>query len=286
VEKVSIYHGPRRAIVAPNSRCLIDFDADSLHYREAGFLSQDPFIYKTWEIYDSTGDPIWKPHVVNCATLFHVTVDQAVEWMNGKSPQYTFAKNFIYMLLNGGDVPALANAAATAGLVMDEKEVKNLLDNWLSRAVLFDKWRRGLIDEARRTGMVTLPDGRRRRFYDMQWKDGLWYPSKDARKEIFNAPLIGMEVSYTNPRYKKILDLTKTDEFNQWKFIHHEHDGFMVEGPENSSEVERFTERAFKILEEPFQFGQRKFVCPWGAKIGKVWSELKTLTRPMEGKAG
>ena len=271
-------HGPRAAVIAPEGRCLVDFDADSLHFREAAFLSQDPFMCEAFARYDASGDPQWKPHVRNTMALFDVTVEQAIEWMNTKAPQYTFSKNFIYMYLNGGDVPALANAAVSAGLVMDEKEVGSLLKSWQRYAIIFEQWRKDLIAEACKTGSVTLPDGRRRRFYDMRWSNGQWHPSKDARKEIYNAPLIGMEVSYTNPRYRGLLDLTQ-NQYQAWKFVHHEHDGCMMEGPENPVLVELFLKQAFSILEHPFDFGGRKFNCPWDAKWGKCWADLKPWNR-------
>ena len=266
-------HGPRAAIVAPPGRCLISFDADGLHYREAGFLSQDPFIQESLEVYDAIHDPLWKPHVRNCAALFGISPAEAVELMNREAPQYTFAKNFIYMLLNGGDVPALANAAVSAGLDLVEKEVRKLLDSWLSRALLFDNWRKGNVREVQRTGMLVLPSGRRRRFYDMRWDNhtNLWMPSTDCRKEIYNFPLIGMEVDYMNPRFKAVWEWTNGSSNAQ--VIHLSHDGFMLEVVEDR--VNALVELVLPICKEIFTYGGRKFTCPWDVKVGKVWSELK-----------
>ena len=265
-------HGPRAAIVAPIDRCLVAFDADGLHYREAGFLSQDPFIQETLAKYDATKDPLWKPHVRNCAALFSITPEEAVELMDREAPQYTFAKNFIYMVLNGGDVPALANAAVSAGLELNEKEVRKLLDAWLSKARLFDNWRKGLIREAQRTGAVTLPSGRRRRFYDMRWDShaSVWVPSTDCRKEIFNFPLIGMEVDYMNPRFLITWQRTVATD---WKLVHLSHDGFMLECPEG--EVTQLVTRILPMCKTPFKYGGSFFNCPWDVKVGNVWSELK-----------
>ena len=115
-------HGPRKAYVPDEGNVFLGFDGDGLHYRIAGCLSRDPFISETLNRYDRTGLAEHKPHIVNCSALFHVSPEQAIEWMNHKASQYTFAKNFMYMLLNGGSVPALHLAAVTAGLKLDVPE--------------------------------------------------------------------------------------------------------------------------------------------------------------------
>jgi DNA polymerase I-like protein with 3'-5' exonuclease and polymerase domains len=169
MSKVIRYRGPRATIQAPEGRYFVAFDADGLHLRIASTASQDPFMLGSLMKYDETNDVHYKPHIQNMSALFGMDLDECIELMEVESPKYTFSKNFIYMLLNGGDVPALKNAAVSAGLVMNEKEVKYLLDRWLERAIKFHKWRLSLVDEAKKTGCVTMPSGRRRRFYGIRY---------------------------------------------------------------------------------------------------------------------
>ena len=272
---VKRFHGPRATIIAPEGRCFLDFDADSLHYRIAACLSQDPFILGTLQKFDATGDPVYKPHVQNCAALFSVSPEQAVEWMNAKQSQYTFAKNFVYMLLNGGDVPALANAAASAGLVLNHKQVKKLLDKWLERAMLFKRWREALVKEAQETGAITLSDGRRRRFYDMRWKKGArqWQIGKKVLKEIYNFPLIGSEVSFMNSRILQVWKWTQEGPLQNWLLVLHEHDGWLQEGPQEEKAfaykyILENTSTDMKIDES------RTLHVPFDGRGGTCWAEL------------
>jgi len=274
-EEVKETHGPRCAYVADPGKAFLGFDGDGLHYRIAGCLSRDPFINETLSCYDKTGTPEHKPHIVNCAALFHVGADQAIDWMNHKASQYTFAKNFIYMLLNGGDVPALHLAAVTAGLKLDVPEVRKLMNNWLEAAHYFREWREGLVHEAERTGMVTLFDGRRRRFYGLRWKEGLWRGGSDEIKEIYNFPLIGTEVSYVNPRVEKVLDFCEGSD-SRWELILYDHDGFMLHGPED--EAEDVAKWLMPKLEEPESLGKgRQLYVPWQPTVGKSWAKMEGL---------
>jgi hypothetical protein len=199
--KVIRWRGPRATIQAPPGNYFLGFDADGIHLRIASTLSQDPFMLGALTKYDETRDPIWKPHIQNASALFQVTPEEAIEWMKHEDSKYTFAKNFIYLILNGGDVPALKNAAVSAGLAMDEKKVKKLLDSWLERAIMFKRWREGLVAQVRKTGVLVLPSGRRRRFYGAHWDKGEWKLSHDVIKEIYNLPLLGTEVDFMNPRF-------------------------------------------------------------------------------------
>ena len=226
--KLIRYRGPRATIQAPDGSYFLGFDADGLHLRIAATLSKDPFMLQSLVKYDETKDPFWKPHIQNASALFQVTPEEAIGWMKQEAPQYTFAKSFIYLILNGGDVPALKNAAVSAGLVMDEKKVKKLLDTWLERAIIFKKWREGLVAEVRKTGVLTLISGRRRRFYGARWDKGEWKLSYDVIKEIYNLPLLGTEVDFMNPRFRAVWDLTQGTE---WRLFYHGHDGGMLEGP-------------------------------------------------------
>lgn len=268
--KREIYRGPRATIQAPPGRYFIAFDADGLHLRIATYASQDPFMLTALTKYDQTRDPIWKPHIQNCSALFHISPEEAIALMKVESPKYTFAKNFIYMLLNGGDVPALKNAAVSAGLVMDEKEVKKLLDSWLERASRFDQWRKDLVDEARRTGSVTMPSGRRRRFYSIRWKNGVPRIDADTLKEIFNAPLIMTEIDFMNPRVRRVWDITQGSD---WFLFYHGHDGFMLEGP--ASEAKSMSETILRALDPWHQFSKtvRMFV-PFDSKGGDNWAHM------------
>ena len=218
-------HGPRCAYVPDNGKVFLGFDGDGLHYRIAGCLNRDPFIINTRTRYDKTGALEHKPHIVNACALFHVEAKKAIDWMNHKASQYIFAKNLIYMLLNGGTAPALYLAAVTAGLRLNVPEVEGLMGNWLNAAHYFKDWREGLVREAQKTGKITLYDGRRRRFYNLRWKEGLWQAGPDEIKEIYNLPLIGTEVSYVNPRVEKVQDFCEDE--REWEMILYDHDGFM-----------------------------------------------------------
>ena len=278
------YHGPRATIVAPEGRCFLDFDADSLHYRIAACLSQDPFILGSLQRYDTTQDALYKPHVQNCSALFTVAPEQAVDWMNGKQPQYTFAKNFIYMLLNGGDVPALANAAASAGLTLNHKDVKKLLDKWLERAIVFKGWREALVREAEQTGAITLSDGRRRRFYGARWKKGAskWSLGRKTLKEVYNFPLIGTEVSYMNPRILLVYQLTVSGPLSKWLLVLHEHDGFMLEGCQEE-QWSTYTMLLDKLNSEAWSHmridDKRVLYVPFDGKGGTCWAELTKVVQ-------
>ena len=265
-------HGPRCAYVCPEGRVFVGFDADGLHYRIAGCLSGDSFINTTLSRYDETKAPEFKPHVVNGAALFHVEKGQVIEWMHAKAPQYVFAKNFIYMILNGGTVPALHLAAVTAGLKFDVAEVEKLMNNWLEQAWRFRDWWGALMREAQRTGMITLFDGRRRRYYGLRYKDGIWHAGHDEEKEIKNHPLIGTEVSYVNPRVEKVVDFT--EENPQWELVLYDHDGFMVMGPD--SEADDVVKTFMPMLQEPMPLGPGKVLkVPWAATMGRTWASLK-----------
>jgi len=276
-------HGPRLAYVADEDKCFLAFDGDGLHYRIAGCLSRDPFIINTLETYDRTGNLEHKPHIINTMALFHVSAEQAIDWMHHKASQYTFAKNFIYMLLNGGTVPALHLAAVTAGLILDVPEVKRLKDNWLDAAHYFKAWRERLVEEAERTGTVTLNDGRRRRFYNLRWKEGKWTAGADEIKEIYNLPLIGTEVSYVNPRVEKVLDLCETTA-NQWELILYDHDGFMLHGPERESRS--MAKIVMPILNQPEDLGKGMILrVPWAPTVGPNWAMLKEMDLSKEYSA-
>lgn len=260
--------------MASSGRTFVGFDSDGLHLRIAAFYSQDPFICGALEKYDLTRDPIWKPHIQNCCALFGITPEEAVHLMNIESAKYTFAKNFIYLILNGGDAPALANAAASAGLDFNIGYVKGLLNKWLEKAKRFKEWREGLLKEVRQTGAITLPDGRRRRFYDLTWKDGLWQIPYKTVKEIYNFPLIGTEVSYINPRILTVWRMTMGD-WREWLLVYHGHDGFMVEGP--IEEAKSFAKTVIEAISTPHEIGGRKLIIPWGVKGGPIWAELGKL---------
>ena len=274
----ALYHGPRATIIAPPGYCFAAFDADGIHLRIAACESQDPFIGEALRKYDETGDPVWKPHIQNCAALFSITPQEAIGLMKEESPKYTFAKNFIFLILNGGDVPALANAAVDAGLTASEGEVKKLLDAWLERAVLFKKWRESLVEEAETTGMLVLPSGRRRRFYGLRTN-----PDKSSRrkflasheviKEIYNTPLLAGEVDFMNPR---ILLAYRVCQAWGWKFIYHGHDGFMCEGKEEEA-MEFVKDMLSKIPTTQRITGTRTLYVPFNAKLGTVWAEMKEV---------
>ena len=267
-------HGPRRAYVAGPDRVFLSFDADGLHYRIAGVLSGDPFIRETLERYDREAKPEFKPHIVNCCALFKVDTAQAIHWMHEEAPQYTFSKNFIYMILNWGDTGALYQAAVSAKLDLDIGEVGKLKDNWLTQAHYYRDWRESLIRQAESSGMVTLFDGRRRRYYGLRWKDGTWHADVDTLKEIGNHPLIGTEVSYVNPRLEKVLDYVEANP--PWQLVLLSHDGFMLEGPH--SQAPQAVECLMPMLQEPFPCGPGKVLkVPWAAKTGKCWALLDEL---------
>jgi hypothetical protein len=270
--KTQIVHGPRATIIAPPGRTLLAFDADALHYRIAACLSQDTFINESLAKYDETHDPIWKPHVRNCAALFQVTPEQAVELMNAESMQYTFAKNFIYMLLNGGEAPALANAAAMTGLKLTIAEVDRLVKNWLAKAVGFDRWRQeGLLKQAGETGQIELFCGRRRRFYGLEMRKGVWVVNDETRKEIYNFPLIGTEVSFMNPRIDFAYEQTRG---TSWKLVYHGHDGFMCEGDEGDETA--FCHKLLPTLSKPTEL-KVGFTLKVGfaAKSGRNWALME-----------
>lgn len=265
-------HGPRRAYVAPEWREFVGFDADGLHYRIAGVLSGDSFISDTLEQYDREGKPEYKPHVVNACALFKVSTDEALAWMAQEAPQYTFAKNFIYMLLNGGDTQALAQAAVSAKLDLDYKTVDKIKNNWLDQAWRFRDWRAGLVRQAEATGAVTLYRGRRRRYYGLRWKEGKWHAGTEEIKAIYNHPLLGSEVTYVNPRLVKVMDFVERNE--GWLLVLLSHDGFMLEGP--SGQCSRAIERILPMLTEPSLIAEGKMLkAPWSAKRGTCWAPLK-----------
>lgn len=275
-------HGPRCAYVPESGNVFLGFDGDGLHYRIAGCLSRDPFIIETLETYDKTGAVEHKPHIVNCAALFHVSREQAIEWMNHKASQYTFAKNFIYMLLNGGDTPALHLAAVTAGLLLDVPAVDKLKNNWLEQAHRFRDFRAALVAEAERTGKVTLDDGRRRRFYGLRWKEGKWQAGPDEIKEIYNLPLIGTEVSYVNPRVEKVLDFCERTA--AWNLILYDHDGFMLEGPE--CEAVGVAKILMPLLDTPEDLGKGRILrVPWQPTMGKSWATMEPLDYQREERS-
>ena len=265
-------HGPRRAYVAPEGRGFISFDADGLHYRIAGLLSDDPFINNTLLRYDAENKPEYKPHVVNCCALFTVSTDEAIAWMDQDAPQYTFSKNFIYMLLNGGDTPALAQAAVSAKLDLDFEAVDKLKNNWLDQAWRFRDWRAGLIRQAEATGAITLYRGRRRRYYGLRWKDGKWHAGPEEITTIYNHSLLGSEVTYVNSRLVKVMDFVEGN--IGWLLVLLSHDGFMLEGPEGQSELAVAT--LMPMLREPSLIAERKMLkAPWSVKMGKCWATLK-----------
>lgn len=268
-----ILHGPRSTIITPPGKTLLAFDADALHYRIAACLSGDSFINESLVKYDLTKDPIWKPHVQNCAALFQVSPAQAVEMMNAEAPQYTFAKNFIYMLLNGGEAPALANAAAMTGLKLTIPQVSVLVKNWMAKAKGFETWRDGLVKEAGDTGQVVLACGRRRRFYELRMKEGKWVVNGQTKKEIYNFPLIGTEVTFMN----QVINRTyETLHGSQWKFVYHGHDGFMLEGPDDSESMRQLVTDVCAIGSTPYEIkpGLVLYV-PFAAKAGRCWSDME-----------
>ena len=265
-------HGPRRAYVAEEGNNLVSFDADGLHYRIAGVLSGDSFISSTLERYDAEEKPEYKPHIVNCCALFSVDTGQALSWMDAEAPQYTFSKNFIYMLLNGGDTMALAQAAVSAKLALDYKTVDKLKNNWLEKAWRFRDWRAGLVRQAEVTGAITLYQGRRRRYYGLRWKDGKWYAGTEEIKAIYNHPLLGSEVTYVNPRLAKVMDYV--EENVQWRLPLLSHDGFMLEGP--SDQCSRTIKQLMPMLTAPSPIAEGKMLkAPWSAKTGMCWALLK-----------
>lgn len=270
--RVIKFRGPRATIQAEKGRIFLGFDADGLHLRIASTASQDPFMLAALTKYDETGDPHWKPHIQNMSALFHLDPEECVALMNVESPKYTFSKNFIYLILNGGDVPALKNAAVSAGLLMDEKEVKFLLDSWLERANMFHKWRLGLVKEAEQTGMVTLPDGRRRRFYGIRWdsKTKSVKINAETLKEIYNTPLICTEVSFMNPRIRKVWDMTLNTD---WFIFYHGHDGFMLEGPEY--EADSFGAKLLSSIPKDHQYARGiVLTVPFDYKKGSNWAYM------------
>jgi hypothetical protein len=205
--------------------------------------------------------------------LFKVPVEQALAWMKAESPQYTFSKNFIYMLLNWGDTAALHQAAVAAKLDLNIREVDTLKNNWLEKAHYYREWRESLLREAAKTGCVTLNDGRRRRYYGLRWKDGKWHADRDTQKEIGNHPLIGTEVSYINPRLEKVMDFV---EGSEWQLVLLSHDGFMLEGPSNRT-VEA-SQELLPILTLPFSCGKGRILkVPWTVKAGQCWALLESV---------
>jgi hypothetical protein len=270
--KVIRYRGPRATIQAPPGMFFIDFDADSLHLRIASYASQDPFMLEALVKYDETGEDYWKPHIQNTSALFHISPEEAIELMNHKAPEYTFSKNFIYMILNGGDVPALKNAAVSAGLKMNEKEVKFLLDRWLERAVKFKMWRERLVKEAKDTGCITLPSGRRRRFYGIRWdaKSNSMKINTDTLKEIYNIPLIGGEVDVMNPVLRIVWEKTIG---TNWLLFDQEHDGFMLRGPK--SEAREFGDYLLSCIPNRFTYAPGiEMYIPFSYKGGENWAYL------------
>lgn len=266
-------HGPRATIIAPVGRILLAFDADALHYRIAACLSRDAFINESLVRYDETGDPIWKPHIRNCSALFQITPEQAVELMNAEAPQYTFAKNFIYMLLNGGEAPALANAAAMTGLKLTIPQVNGLVKNWLEKAGGFKLWREGLLKEAQESGQLELACGRRRRFYDLRMSKGRWVINSQTKKEIYNFPLIGTEVTFMNP----VIEACSTMiEGTDWELIYHGHDGFMLEGPDRPVQICGMSNSICDRGAQPLEIrpGQSLRV-PFAAKVGRCWAVME-----------
>ena len=269
-------HGPRRAYVTGPGRTFLAFDADGLHYRIAGVLSGDPFISTTLERYDREARSEYKPHIVNCCALFKVSTDQAIQWMHDEASQYTFAKNFIYMLLNGGDTMALLQAAVSAKLDLDFKETERLKNNWLESAWKFRDWRAGLLQQAEATGAITLYRGRRRRYYGLRWKDGKWNTGPEEIKAIYNHPLLGTEVSYVNPRLTKVMDFVEANE--GWLLVLLSHDGFMLEGLEGES-LKQAEAQLMPVLTAPMLLGPGKVLkVPWTAKTGNCWATLDTLS--------
>lgn len=269
-------HGPRCAYVCPPGKIFLGFDADGLHYRIAGCLSGDSFINATLSKYDEEKAQEFKPHIVNGAALFHVSTAQVIEWMHAKAPQYIFCKNFIYCLENGGTAPALHLAAVTAGLKLDLPEVSQLMNNWLNAAHRYRDWREELVGEAERTGMITLFDGRRRRYYGLRWRDGKWHAGSEEIKEIYNHPLLGTEVSYVNPRVEKVVDFV--EENPQWELVLYDHDGFMLMGPD--SEANEIVNWCMPMLQEPMTIGPGKVLrVPWTPTIGRTWAEMKEFAR-------
>ena len=267
-------HGPRRAFIAGPGRTFLAFDADGLHYRIAGVLSGDSFISDTLERYDREQKPELKPHIVNCCALFKVSTDEAIQWMHEEAPQYTFSKNFIYMLLNGGDTMALLQAAVNAKLDLDFKETDYLKNNWLERAWKFRDWRSGLVRQAEATGAITLYRGRRRRYYGLRWKNGKWNAGPEEIKAIYNHPLLGTEASYINPRLSKVMDYV--EEHPEWLLPLLSHDGFMLEGPE--SETPHATSVLYPEMCKAWTLGLGKsLVVPWTAKTGNCWATLTEL---------
>jgi len=266
------YRGPRATIQAPPGRFFIAFDADGLHLRIASTASQDPFMLDALNKYDATGDVHYKPHIQNMSALFHMDLDECIELMEVESPKYTFSKNFIYLILNGGDAPALKNAAVSAGLAMDVKEVKHLLDAWLERANRFHLWRQNLVKEAQHTGCVTMPNGRRRRFYGIRWdaKSNSMKINAETLKEIFNTPLICTEVDFMNPRLRVVWDLTVGTE---WKLFYHGHDGFMLEGPK--VEAKEFGNYLLKMIPTSHEYAPGVMLyVPFSFKGGENWAYL------------
>lgn len=280
--QVRRFHGPRATIIAPQGSCFLDFDADGLHLRIASCLSRDTFIGESLKKYDETGDDQYKPHIQNTSALFHVEPGEAIEWMKKKDNRYTFSKNFIYLILNGGDVPALRNAAVGAGLQMNEKEVKFLLDRWLERASGFDAWRKSLIEEAENKGYLDMPDGRRRRFYGLKKRrvakkkpdphaDRYWEADHDTVKEIYNAPLICTEVSFMNPRVYAVWQMLPG---TGYKLVLYEHDGFMIEGPSEKAKI--MFDRVIKTCDPKHVIDAvRTLYVPFTGKVGTCWAELK-----------
>jgi hypothetical protein len=196
---------------------------------------------------------------------------QAVEMMNAEAPQYTFAKNFIYMLLNGGEAPALANAAAMTGLKLTIPQVSGLVRNWLGKATGFERWREALLKEAGDTGQVVLACGRRRRFYELRMKEGKWVVNSQTKKEIYNFPLIGTEVTFMNQVINRTYETLKG---SQWKFVYHGHDGFMLEGTDDNGSMRQLVTEVCAIGSTPFEIkpGLVLYV-PFAAKAGRCWAD-------------
>lgn len=273
-----VYHGPRATVIAPPGLVFAAFDADGIHLRIAASESQDPFIGGALRKYDETGDPVWKPHIQNCCALFGISTTEALRLMKEENPRYTFAKNFIFLILNGGDVPALANAAVDAGLTATEGYVKSLMDAWLAKAGRFKAWRDALVEEAETTGMIVLPSGRRRRFYGLRTNPNKmgkrkFLASHETVKEIYNTPLLAGEVDFMNPRILKAYRLCQEA---GWKLIYHGHDGFMTEGREE--EVVEFVRAMLGAIPtvDTRSFRYPLYV-PFNAKVGRVWAEMEEL---------